>query len=234
MKRKDPKVLLAEARTVAKKRVNMTQSCCDGFILVFEAVLGTILCKATKFGKILAQGRKEIQEEFNVYNYMQKLRLLQGTVNALTTFNQRRLLEHQVETSFLLKPFQSKQDPNGKSDKEKKKEEARRAASARKKGKIIHSSDESSEEDFFFLEKILKESNELDEVDQRLLMGIVQAPPKEKKRWDKEDPEEIRRRRKEKALARGEHWSDSYDDETDGEDGNVEHIYGARDATDNS
>ena len=38
MKKKDPKVLLAEARTVAKKRVNMTQNCCDRFILVFEAL----------------------------------------------------------------------------------------------------------------------------------------------------------------------------------------------------
>ena len=55
-------------------------------------------------------------------------------------------------------------------------------------------------------------------------MGIIQAPPKEKKRWDKEDPEEIRRRKKEKALARGEHWSDSYDEETDHEGlGNNEH-----------
>ena len=104
---------------------------------------------------------------------MQKLRLLQGTVNALTTFNQRRLLEHQVETSFLLTPFKRNKDDDGKSEKQKKKEEARQAASARKKGKVIHSSDETSEEDFFFLEKILRESNELDEVDQRLLMGIV-------------------------------------------------------------
>ena len=45
----------------------------------------------------------------------------------------------------------------------------------------------------------------------------MQAPPKEKKRWDKEDPAEIRRRKREKALARGEHYSDSYDDETDPE-----------------
>ena len=81
----------------------------------------------------------------------------------------------------------------------------------------------------------MKETNELDEVDQRLLMGIVQAPPKEKKRWDKEDPEEIRCRRKEKAIARGEPYSDSYDSETDGEDGsNLEHIYGARDGTEHS
>ena len=180
-----------------------------------------------KCAQKIPRDAQEIQEEFNVYNYMQKLRLLQGTVNALTTFNQRRLLEHQVETSFLLKPFSKKQNPDGMTDKEKKKADARRAAANKRKKKMINSSDDSSEEDFYFLEKQLKESNELDEVDQRLLMGIVQAPPKEKKRWDKEDPEEIRRRRKEKALARGEHWSDSYDDETDGDDGDEkENIYG--------
>ena len=55
-------------------------------------------------------------------------------------------------------------------------------------------------------------------------MGIVQAPPKEKKRWDREDPEEARRRRKEKAIARGEPYSDSYDDETDGGDADVSGI----------
>lgn len=63
----------------------------------------------------------------------------------------------------------------------------------------------------------MKESIDLDPIDQRLLMGIIQAPQKEKKRWDKEDPEEIRRRKKEKALARGEVYSDSYDEETDHE-----------------
>lgn len=90
---------------------------------------------------------------------MQKLRLLQGTVNALTTFNQRRLLEHQVETSFLLKPFSKKQNPDGMTDKEKKKADARRAAANKRKKKMINSSDDSSEEDFYFLEKQLKESN---------------------------------------------------------------------------
>ena len=40
MQRKDPRVLLAEARTVAKKRVSMTRSSCDRCILILEAVLG--------------------------------------------------------------------------------------------------------------------------------------------------------------------------------------------------
>ena len=110
MKKKDPKVLLAEARSVAKLRVNMTRNICDRILLVVEAVIGQVTCKFTKFAKIIAQGRKEIQEDLNIYNYMTKLRLLQGTVNALTTFNQRRLLQHQVETSFLLRPFKKSQD----------------------------------------------------------------------------------------------------------------------------
>ena len=76
MKRKNPKVLLEEARQIAKKRVSMTKSRCDRFILIIEAALGTILCKATKFGKILAEGKREIQADLNVYNYMTKLRLL--------------------------------------------------------------------------------------------------------------------------------------------------------------
>lgn len=57
-------------------------------------------------------------------------------------------------------------------------------------------------------------------------MGIVQPPPKDKKRWDKEDPVEIRRRKKEKALARGEQWSDSYDSETDGGESDQSRIGG--------
>ena len=87
MQRKDPKVLLAEARTVAKKRVSMTKNCCDRSLLIVEAIVGVITCKATKFAKVLAQGRREIQEDLNLYNYMQKIRMLQGTINALTTFN---------------------------------------------------------------------------------------------------------------------------------------------------
>jgi hypothetical protein len=83
---------------------------------------------------------------------------------------------HQVETSFLLKPYSKKQDPDGYNAASKKKEAARKATSASKKRRILDSEDESSEEDFFFLEKALKDSNELDPVDQRLLMGIIQAP----------------------------------------------------------
>ena len=115
----------------------------------------------------------------------------------------------------MLKPYAKKHEDD--EDGAKKKKSEKRAKASGKKKRILDSEDESSEEDFFFLEKALKDSAELDEVDRRLLVGIVQAPPKEKKRWDKEDPAEIRQRRREKAIARGEHYSDSYDDETDPE-----------------
>ena len=76
---------------------------------------------------------------------------------------------HQVETSFLLKPFSKSKDPD---DVEReKKREARNQNSTRKKKRILDS--ESSEEDFFFLESALRNGEELDDVDRRLLAGIV-------------------------------------------------------------
>ena len=101
---------------------------------------------------------------------MQRMRMLQGTINALTTFNQRRLLQHQVETSFLLSPYKNQADDG---DKAKNGKGGKAPKSASKKKRILDSDDESSEEDFFFLEKALKESAELDDVDRRLLIGIV-------------------------------------------------------------
>ena len=69
-------------------------------------------------------------------------------LNALTTFNQRRLLTHQVETSFLLSPYKTEAQDGDKAKGKKGKEK-----SSRKKKRILDSEDESSEEDFFFLEK---------------------------------------------------------------------------------
>lgn len=77
-----------------------------------------------------------------------------------------------METSFLLRPLKKSQEVEDEIKARSKRHESKKA---RKKRKIANSDSESesSEEDFFFLEKLLKETNELDEVDQRLLMGIV-------------------------------------------------------------
>ena len=65
----------------------MTRSSCDRFVMIFEGIVAVITCKATKFGKILAQGKREVRNDLNVYNIMQRMRMLEGTINALTTFN---------------------------------------------------------------------------------------------------------------------------------------------------
>ena len=76
MENKDPRALLSQARTVAKKRVTMTRSSCDRFVMIFEGVVSVITCSTTKFGKVLKQGRQEVQEDLNVYNIMQRMRLM--------------------------------------------------------------------------------------------------------------------------------------------------------------
>ena len=51
----------------------------------------------------------------------------------MTTFNQRRLLEHQVETSFLLKPMNDKREGESKEEAAKRKAEEKRKEKLRKK-----------------------------------------------------------------------------------------------------
>ena len=76
-----------------------------------------------------------------------------------------------METSFLLQPSEKTKEQREAEAKRKAKKES--VDNSGKKARILRSSDESSEEDFYFLEKALKESNELDDVDRRLLAGIV-------------------------------------------------------------
>ena len=81
---------------------------------------------------------------------MRRLRMTAATVNALTTFNQRRLLEAQVETSFLLQPLKNQDgDLDDKSATGKKiKKRLSRSGSFMNES----SSAEESEEDFAFLD----------------------------------------------------------------------------------
>jgi len=97
---------------------------------------------------------KQIKGELDIYNYMRRLRMTQSTVNALTNFNQRRLLEAQVETSFLLRPLGHKDGEEGKGKNGKK----------GRKHQKSESSSEESEEDFAFLENDLRDNQELDEI----------------------------------------------------------------------
>jgi len=62
-------------------------------MLIFESVVRILTCGMNRWSRIIRMGVKEIKQELNIFNYMRRLRLTQATVTALTTFNQRRLLE---------------------------------------------------------------------------------------------------------------------------------------------
>ena len=68
-----------------------------------------------------------------------------------------------METSFLLKPFSKANDPQWEA-KQKAEKDKKNVKKGDKKKKFVDT-DSSSEEDFYFLEKILKNTTELDEVD---------------------------------------------------------------------
>ena len=189
----------------------MTNNRCDSIMMIFESILRVFTCGMNRWSKVIKGGVDQIKGELDIYNYMQKLRLIQTTLNCMTTFQQRRLIEANVEASFLISPFKkSKEEQDADKDRKKKLEENKK----RRRGAAVESSSE-SDEDFGFLEQMLKDNKELDEQTQRLLFGIIQKPWKEKKSNDKLTQAEIWERRRQRALERGEQLSD--DSEYSGE-----------------
>jgi len=110
----------------------------------------------------------------------------------------------------LLQPF-NKQAASDDEDGAKSSAAKRRQQKKHGKGHSDSSSEE-SEEDFGFLEQELKDNKELDEVSQRMLSGIIQAPPKNMKRFDKMTKEEIWAKRRQRGdILSGD--DDEFDDE---------------------
>lgn len=157
--------LVKEAKESHKYRVRLTTSKCDSCMLIFESVIRIITCGKNRWSRTMQEGEKQIKGELDIFNYMRRLRMTAATVNALTTFNQRRLLEAQVETSFLLQPLKNQGNDDDKSATGKKKRRLSRSGSFMDES----SSAEESEEDFAFLDQELKDKSELDEISQRLL-----------------------------------------------------------------
>jgi len=82
------------------------------------------------------------------------MRLTSATVNALTTFNQRRLLDATVEASFLIQPLKREEEEDS-DDQERLKGRSNAQAEAKRRRRRFtgESSSEESEEDFAFLEQ---------------------------------------------------------------------------------
>ena len=189
-----------------KSRTKLTANACDKFVLILESFTRCLQCGRSKYARILSLGQDEIDKELSVYEYLESVRMVKAMMNTLTTFNQRRLLAHQVQTSFLLRP-------PSKEEQEKQKRLEIKLKKQNQPGFL--NTDSSSEEDFAWLDKKTFGGENLDEVESRLLKGIIQAPPEMKKRHDTQDPEDIRRQRRLKRADLGLSLSDSYDDEVD-------------------
>ena len=67
----------------------------------------------------------------------------------------------------------------------------------------------------------MKDGEDLDEISKRLLSGIIQAPPRARKRFDKLTKEEIWERRRQTARDKG---NSDYDDEVDNDSFNMDTI----------
>lgn len=109
LKEKGHDVLVKEAKEAHKYRVRLTTSKCDSCLFIFESLLRLVTCGMNRWSRTVKLGIDQIKGELDIFNYMRRLRMTQATVNALTTFNQRRLLEAQVETTFLLEPLRAEE-----------------------------------------------------------------------------------------------------------------------------
>lgn len=92
----------------------------------------------------------------------------EATINALTTFEQRRLINQQVRAGLLVAPIKS---------------ESKARSNRKDKGKLWDSGDEetSSDEDFNFLTQKIRETGTLDAETMKLLRGVIVEPYKERK-----------------------------------------------------
>ena len=105
MEEKSPKQLRDEALETIKERKRFTWSNWDRFLLSVEAHFKNYTCcPKSKFMRIVGDGMVQIKSELNIYNYLKKARLVDAMSKHLLTFNERRLILHQADTSFLLTP----------------------------------------------------------------------------------------------------------------------------------
>ena len=102
-----PDQILKKARHVLKQRASLTENRCEKFVLLFESLIKHLTCGKTRLARMLSDGVDQVTAELEIGRHLRKMRKYQATCDALTTFSQRRLIEHQVKTSFLLQPLRT-------------------------------------------------------------------------------------------------------------------------------
>ena len=120
----------------------------------------------------LTQAERMVNREMDLYKFLKNSRQAEASIHALTTFEQRRLINQQVKANLLVAPVvrgkRAREDPR------------------KYRVKLWDSGDEetSSEEDFHYLTKQLNEKDkggELDKITKQLLRGVIQESYKNRK-----------------------------------------------------
>lgn len=184
------KQLLQTAKDRLKERASITKKPWDLFVLNLEHFVSRLCtCRDSKFGRIIGQGTRSIRRELDIFRWLKTQREVQATIDTLTTFEQRRLIKHQVKAGL----FVSNQDKNDKGGKRGKGGKGGKGGSD--DGEYTEDNGSSSDEDFHFIEQQLKDGKELGDMDRKLLQGIIMPPHNDRKRHDKETEKERNARR---------------------------------------
>lgn len=209
--KKDPAELLREAQESVRAQVWITSNFLDRIVLTFESFASVLFsCRNNKFSRIVNEGSNQIKNELNIIKFVRSTRFIECALANLVNNQQKRLIDQQAKSVLVIKPLSNLITPLG---------------TLRKK--YEDSSDYTSDEDFDFIERALNgEDGKLDAMTLKMLRGILQAPPDEKKRDSKPGYKSKKRRRG--AGGSDASFSDSVD-EYGNEDGTFEALNKDRD-----
>ena len=62
-------------------------------------------CRSNNFFRSFEQGKAIVRRELDLFYYLKHQRLIQATLLAITTHEQRRLIKQQVKTGLFVAPF---------------------------------------------------------------------------------------------------------------------------------
>ena len=175
-----PQEMLLKVQTRLKQRKSLPRnSCILCYYHVTEFMTRVMCCcRSNNFFRSIAQGKAIVRRELDLFYYLKHQRLIQATLLAITTHEQRRLIKQQVKTGLFVAPFKSEVSIF---DEFKNFRQRRKTQKISQKLWTSSMEEDSSEEDFEFLSQYLEEHNGLPYGAMKLLRGCVQFEYKDRK-----------------------------------------------------
>jgi len=98
---------MAAQERMKQRRDLPKNRCCYYNLLNFELCLYKLVCccKLNKYGQSVRQGRRQIERELNLSRFLKQQRRIKATLNAITTYEQRRLIKQQVKAGLYVQNY---------------------------------------------------------------------------------------------------------------------------------